>query len=782
VSLALGIGVNTAIFSALDAFLLRPRAVRDLDRTVYVYHADPGNADRGTSFAAFERYRDRTETFSAVMGFSGARPLSLIDRDRRDQVYAELVTGDVLAIADVNLLIGRPFDREIDRIVGPPSVAILSHAFWRNRFASDPGIVGQAVNLNGQPFAVLGVARPGFTGLDPEVSADLWIPMTTWAHLVGEPERLTGDEHWITTIARLKDGVTLAQAQAAMAVAGQAAQPPPGQHTHVRSVRERSPASAGEVLAIGAAAFAVGLLVLTLACTNVANLVMARAAARQQEMSVRMALGGSRGRLIRLWVIESVLVSAAAGVIGLFIASWIIGVVVAFKPPTLLGQAGAPTLALAFQLDLRVFAFALGLSVLTAVVVGLIAGLQGSQPGVMRAMKTGRMSDRRFAPGFNVRSGVIAMQMALSTILLIPCGLMVRSWMNASAVDPGFSAGHVLLLPISTDQAGVRVQKPPGFEQQLLERVAIQPGVETATIMDPVPLWFGGRYASYSIEGRDGVRIGHSSVGPNYFETLRISMVRGRGFTSADHTSAPLVAVINETMARRFWPDGGALGSHLRRRDARLEIVGIVKDAKHVSLAETSQPWVYQPFAQDPSDNAAVSLAVRTIGDPLHLRAVIEREVKALIPTWPAFQFRTLDEGLQLQQFLPRAGATLLGVLGTFGLLLAAVGVYGVMAYVVRQRTHEIGIRLALGSPTFKVLALVMRQGMWVSSIGAAIGIGAALLLTPFLSTLLYGISSVDPVTYLAVPLVLLSVALLACYVPASRVTRVSTLEVLRHE
>ena len=786
VSLALGIGVNTAIFSAMDALVLQPLAVRDLDRTVYVYHADPGNSDRGTSFSAYQRYRDRTDTFAEVMAFAGARPLSAIDGDRRDQVYAQLVTAGFFAIADVKLLIGRPFDRDVDHIVNPPLVVVLSHAFWQRRFASDPAIAGKAMNLNGRLFTIVGVTAPGFTGLEAETAADLWIPMTCWAHLIGQPGRLTGDEHWITTLATLKPGVSLEQAQAAMAVAGQTSQPPPGQQTKVRSVRERAPGSEVEILALGAGAFAMGLLVLGLACTNVANLLIARAATRQHEMSVRMALGGSRGRLVRLWLTESVVLSVSGGLIGLVFASWLIDLVVAFKPPTLIGHAEAPTLPLDFQLDVRVFAFTLVLSVVTAIAVGLISASQAVRPGAIRATSAGRVTDRRFAPGLNVRSTVIALQMALSMILLIPCGLFVRSWLNASAIDPGFSADRVLLLPISSDQAGVRVEKPPDFEPQLLARVAALPGVEAATVMDPVPLWFNSNNAFFSIERGSGFseaqRIAFSRVAPRYFETLRIPLLRGRDFTTADNPSAPAVAIINETMARRFWPDGHALGQRLRRRDGVTEIVGIVKNAKYQNLAETEPLLVYLPLAQEPTDNVALSLAVRTVGEPLQLRAGIEREVKALIPTWPAFQFRTLDEGLALQRLLPRLGATFLGVLGVFGLLLAAVGVYGVMAYVVTHRTHEIGIRLALGAQTRSVLALVMKQGMSVCLIGAAIGTAIALAATRLLSSLLYGVSAADPVTYVAVPVLLLAVALLACYVPARHVTRVNAVEALRQE
>ena len=699
---------------------------------------------------------------------------SSIDGDRRDQVYAEIVTPAFFSMADTSVRVGRGFDREADSPSDPPFVTVSSHAFWQRRFGSDSAIVGKTVVLNSRPFAVIGVAGAGFTGLDPEVSADVWIPLTAWAHLMGEPGRLTGEEHWLTTVAQLRPGVTLEQAQAAMGAASQALAFPAGQQTRLRPARQRFAASTTDTLAIGAGAFAIGWLVLTLACTNVTNLLMARAAARQREMSLRMALGSGRIRLIRLWLTETVLICLAAGLIGLLFAWWLLDLVVAFKPPTLLGHPEAPTLPLEFRLDLRSVVFALGISMLTATIVGLIAGFQGSKPG-----------DRRFAPGLNLRSTVIALQMALSLTLLIPCGLFIRSWLNAFAIEPGFSADRVLLLPISTNQAGVRVEKPAGFDLELADRVAALPGVEAATVMDPVPLWFGASFAWFSIEGiepRVGHRIGVSLVGPRYFQTLRIPLLGGRDFTPADNASAPAVAIINEAMARRFWPDGTAVGHRIRRRDAIIQIVGVAKDSKYRTLAETSQLLLYQPLAQDSTDNPALSLAVRTTGDPMRLRTAVEREVKALVPGWPAFQFRTLDEGLKLQQMAPRIGATFLGVLGAFGLILAAVGMYGVMSYLVRQRTREIGIRLAIGAPISSVLTLLIKQGMVVCLVGAAIGLGIALVATRWLASLLYGVSAADPLTFITVPLVLLAIALLACYVPALQATRVNAVEALRHE
>jgi predicted permease len=785
-SLALGIGVNTAIFSALHSLLLRPLAIRDLDRSVFVYDASPERADLGTTFPGYRRIRERTEIFSGVMAFAGARPLFLTDGARRDQVYAELVAGDFFSLADITLRAGRPPGPEIDRADAPPSAAVLSHAFWRRRLDADPAIVGRTIDLNGQPFAVMAVAAEGFIGLDAEVSVDLWIPMTTWAHLVSEPGRLSGDEHWIRTIARLQDGVTMEQAAAA--VNAGADRPPEltGERTLVRPARQRSIAPPTDALAAGAAAFAVGLFVLLLACTNVMNLLLARAAGRQREMSVRLALGSSRARLVRLGLVDCAVLCVSAGALGLVVAWWLLDLVVAFEPPTMIGQSESGTLPIDFRLDLRMFAFALGLSTLVAAIVGLMSGLYGSRPGMTRAIGSDRTTDRRFAPGFNARSAVIALQMALSLILLVPCALLVRAWVDASRLDPGFSADRVMLLPISSDQAGVRVGKPEGFNQQLAERVSALPGVASATIMDPVPLWFGSNAAYFAVEGRpageEPLRIEFARIGPDYFDTMQMPLVRGRDFSRDDTAAAPPVAILNETLARRLWPDGDALGQRLRRRDAVLEVVGIAKDAKYLNLAEAPRPWLYLSLAQDPTDNPTLSLAVRTTGDPMQLRAPIEREVKALVPGWPAFHLRTLDEGVEMQRSLPRLGATLLGALGAFGALLAAVGIYGVMTYVVLQRRQEIGIRLALGAPGPSVVGLMIRQGMSVCVAGAALGLVVSLIAMQALRGVLAGIRAADPVAYAAVSSLLLGIALVACYLPAWHATKVNAVDVLRRE
>ena len=782
-SLAVGIGVNTAIFSVLNVLLLRPLPVRQPDRTVVVYHASPDRSDRGTSFPAYQEYRGRTDLFTDVMAFTGARPLLLVDGDRREQVYAEPVTPGFFALTEINVRLGRPFDREVDHALTPHFVVVLSHAFWQRRFGSDPGIVGKTLLINDRPFTVSGVAAPGFAGLDPESSVDFWIPMTTWAHVMHEPGRLTGDEHWLTTVGRLKDGVTFEQARAALTAASRKAD----EQTRIKPVDQlRSGAGMGDVVFAGFGALVVGLLVLALACTNVANLLMARAAARQVEMSVRLALGASRRRLMRLWMTESLLLCVSAGILSVLVAWWLMSLVVGFKPPTEIGEGAAPRLPLDFQIDVRIFAFTLGLSIVTALFVGFVSALQGSKPQVMRAMRSARITDRRFAPGFNVPSAIIALQMVLSVLLLIPCGLFVRSWWQSASIDPGFSTAQVLLLPVSHRQPGVKVVKPAGFDQQLADRVALRAGVEAVTLMDPVPLWFGGRNAHFeAIDGQrqsGAYRTGYASIAPDYFKVVRIPLLRGRDFTRSDTAASTRVAIVNETMARTLWPNGDALGQRMRQQKDVMEVVGVAKDAKYAHLGERSTPFVYLPLAQEPSENMTLSLAVRTTGDPRALQTAVEQDVRALIPDWPSFHFRTLDEGLELQRQMPRLAATLLGMLGGFGLVLAAIGIYGLMSYLVKQRRHEIGIHLALGAPIRSVLALVIRQGMTVCVAGAACGLLITLAAARFIGSILYGISGADPLTYLVVPSVLLGVALLACYLPARQATKVHPVEALRAE
>lgn len=770
-SLTIGIGANTAVFSALNSLLFSPLALRDLDESVIVFHSSRGRADRGTSYPAFQHYAAQRAIFDDVMAFSGARPLSLIDGDRHEEVYAELVSAGAFRMADLRLRMGRGWTDDVDRATRPDGVAVVSERFWRRRLAEAPDAVGRTINLNGQLFTITGVVDASFKGLDSEVAADLWIPLASWAHLTNEPGRLSGEEHWLTTVARLARGVSREQAEAAVAVAGSPFQREAGDRARLRPARERHLETPAEALMLAGSAFALTLIVLALACTNIANLLLARAAAREREMAIRAALGASRGRLLRIWLIDSLVLSLAAGALGLILAVWLLDLVAAFKSPVQVGHASAGTLPISFSPDPVVMLFAVGLSIATAVALGLAAGYQGTRPNA-----------RRFAPGFNLRSSIIALQMALASGLLIPCGLLVRSAVAGAAASPGFDAHHVLLLAIGAEQGGVKVRKPAGFERDLAARIAALPGVESATVMDPVPLWFASNNTYFGAEGGATESTSFARIGSSYFETLRIPLVAGRDFSAADTSSSPPVAIVNETLARRLWPGANAVGRYLREGSARIQVVGVAKDATYRSLADTAVPFVYVPIAQAPSNNVGLSLALRSAVPQSTLAPAIEREVRALVPEWPAFQFRRLDEGLALQQALPRAAATILGVLGACGLLLAAIGIYGVLAYVVRQRTPEIAIRLALGAQLRDVVGLIVQQGMVVCLAGGAIGTVFALVASWFLASVLYGVGAADPLTFTAVPLLLIGVALMACYLPARQAAAVNVIAAIKND
>jgi predicted permease len=781
-SLTLAMGVNTAIFSATDALLWRPLPVRDADRTIYIFHSSAANPDQGTSFPAFQAYSSRTDLFADVMAFGGARPLLLGDGERRETVYAEPVTSDYFSIADVALPLGRPFDAGADAVHDPVSTAILSHRAWTRRFGADPSIVGRRIMLNGEPFTVSGVAREHFTGFDAEVSVDFWIPVTTWAHLAAQPARLTSDEHWLTTVATLRDDVTLDQARSALTAMGPPRPATGEQRVGIRPIRERASGQLTDAVVISGAAFLAGAIVLGLAWTNVASLTIARVAARRHEMSVRAALGGSRARLLRLWLVEMALPSGMACVGAVILASWILDAAVAVELPAGIGHPSVGVLPFDFRIDARVLTFVLGLSALSSIVLSLLSGVTVTGAGVLR--RGGAWTERRFLPGVNLRSAVLASQLVLSLVLLIPGGLLARSWFAGAGLWPGFSTENVLLVPISSNQSGLRVNKPADFEAQLIASLEGAPDIESMTAMDPVPLWFGGNFAWYSADGGVAEQIGFSRVAPGYFRTLRLPLVLGRDFTTADRASAPPVAIVNETLARRLFPGGNALGRGLRRGKTRMHVVGIAADAKYRSLAEPPQPWIYVPLAQEPTDNPALSLAVRVGRDSAQVRQRIEREVRAIVPAWPPIGFRHLNEGLQLQQMIPRSGATLLGGLGTLALLLATVGIYGVTANVVGARRREMGIRLALGSPAGHVTTLVVAEVMRVCVPAAAAGTVLAIVAAQpiAMAGLLVGTSPADPVALTLVPVTLVGVAVLASYLPAKRAGRLNPLSVLRAE
>jgi predicted permease len=527
-------------------------------------------------------------------------------------------------------------------------------------------------------------------------------------------------------------------------------------------------------------------LVLLIACANVANLLLARSARRRKEVAIRLTLGATRTRLIRQLLTESILLACLGGLAGLLLNLWLIDLLTALKPSVPL------PLNVEFQTDWRVLSFTLLLSVLAGIVFGLVPALQASKHDLVVALKdqSSQLGDRRSV--FSLRNALVIGQVALSIVVLIGAGLFLRSLNRARAINPGFDAGHVLTLSFNTSAQAYDATKAGQFYQQLGERVQALPGVRNVSIAQSAPLSYFYSPALASpvfVEGHEPPQgenppfVGNNTIGPNFFQSLGVPLLSGRDFTYQDREGAPRVAIVNETLVHNLFPNGNPIGQKLRvlmRQPASWEIVGVVKDSKYLSLGEAARPYIFLPYLQNPQP--AMSVHVQTSGSPKELAAAVRREVQALDPNLPAFNVMSLADNIEISLFPARFGAVLLGVFGVLALLIASIGIYGVMSYGVSERTHEMGIRMALGARGSDVLRLVISQGMWLAIIGVAIGAGLALVSTRIVKSYLYDVSTTDPLTFSGIALLLLGVALLACYIPARRATKVDPLVALRYE
>jgi macrolide transport system ATP-binding/permease protein len=801
--LALGIGANTAVFGVINAALLRPLpSAAEPDRLVAVARSD----ESGTplSYPSFVALREGNDVMTGMAAFTTAA-LSLGHGDRSEVALGALVSGNYFDVLGIKPRLGRAFLPEEDRTLGAHPVVVLSHRFWQSRFNSDAGLVGQTIILNGQRFTVVGVAPAGFDGTNMPAKVALWLPMMMYRQAMpSAPPNLLDNARFtrFDAIGRLKPGVTMAQAQAAVATIQrqfeQANPSPAGQGTDanpgraLKLVRLRGIFGPLRALAALPSKLLAGtvLAVLLIACANVANLLLARAAVRRKEIAVRLALGATRMRIVRQLLIESLLLAMVGAGAGLVLAYWFNQLLMAFRPPF----PPPHTFALDLPLDGRALGFTLLLAVMTGVVFGLLPALQASKPNVVPALKNegGVEGGRRW---FNLRNGLVVAQVALSLVLLVGAGLFIRSLQRAHSFELGFKPDAVLAVSFDLGLQGYNEARGKEFLQRLNERLERLPGVQTVSLTDFLPLGFMGRSTPVTPQGRDlppeeRPDAGNFAVGLRYFATLGTPLLRGRDFTAQDTAGAPAVAIISEGLARRLWPDlkdvGEALGKrvHLGGPDDPLsEIVGIAKDTKNSQfrpLDGPAPPTLYRPFAQNYSPRA--SLVVRTSGDPRALIPAVRREVVALDEHLPPHELQPLTENIALALWSARTGAAILSIFGMLGLALAAIGMYGVMSYAVARRTREIGVRMALGAQRRDVLRLVVGHGLALTLAGAGLGLAVAVAVTRLLANQLYRVSATDPVTFAGVTLGLICVALVACYLPARRATKVDPLKALRHE
>ena len=790
-TLALGIGANTSIFSGVNAILLRPLpGVSDPEALALAYPTDAGGRLSGTSsYGHFREYAAHAKSFEALAAFAGSG-LTMRDGGRAEHVAAQLVSGNYFSTLGVRAEHGRLFAAGEDEGGAPEPVVVLGHRFWVRRFGADPGIVGRQLVLNERAFTVVGVASKEFQGTSLPKSPALWVPLRAAGAAGVRTADLTNDKSsWLQVFGRVRRGVDREQARAELdAMLARRAEFYPesfraGLRMELAPARgfNIAPRKRGAVNAMAGVALAVVGLVLLIACANIANLMLARGIERRKEIAVRLALGASRWRVVRQLLAESLLLSLAGGAVASLLTLWTSDLLA-----RLFRLLPEDTSALDFAPDARVFAFATGLSLLTGVVFGLVPALRASSPDLLPALKDERATDGGRRRRFTLRGALVVAQVAGSLVLLVGAGLFLRSLREAATVETGFETGKVLLSHLYLDPSSHSRTRGREFYRQALERASALPGVRSATLTTAVPLGSSGMRGTLLIEGAEaqpyaGVEVDRAYVGARYFETMGITLLRGRGFAEQDGEAAPPVAVVNETVARRAFGDADPVGRRVLTdsEGPPVEIVGVVADSKYRGLGDERVPFVYLPFAQSYSPEA--TLLVRTEGDPAAVAPAVRGAVESLDAEALAGQ-ATMSEHLAAALVPSQAAAGLFGVFGLLALLLATFGVYGVVAYTVSRRTHEIGVRMALGARAPDVVRLVLFEGMSLVAIGLAAGLLVALAATRAVEGALYGVSATDPATFAGVTLLLACAALLACLLPARRATKVDPMVALRYE
>ncbi len=775
ITIALGIGANTAIFSVVNAVLLSPLPYAEPERLVILSETKEQVQNRWVSYPNFLDWQERNRSFEAMSTIRGSTVI-LTGGGDPESLNARLVAADYFKVMRVTPLLGRAFNAEEDK-PGTQLVTILSHEFWQRRFGADPDIIGSSITLDNRPFTVVGVTPAGFYHQGPP---PLWL-------LAGQ----LANEGWMArenrvagyVIARLGPDISLRQAQSDMdGIAEQLNRQYPWQNADhkilVVSLHENIVGRSRPMLLIllGAVGF-----VLLIACANVANLLLVRGAARQKEIAIRTALGAGRWRIVRQLLVESLLLFFIGGAMGILLAWWGTDLLVASQTDVIPRLQGV-------RIDWLVMAFTFALSLLTGIICGLIPAWQATKIGLQEALKQGSRTATEVRGG-RLRAGLVIAEVALSLVLLAGAGLLIKSFARLLESRPGFDSNNVLTMQINVPRQRNGARDRVGrFHQQLLERVTGLPGVEQASLSNGVPGVGTGWQNDISpepykpINPGEEINVDWSIVSPDFFATMKIPILQGRAFTRQESESEAPVVLVDENLARQFWPDGDALGKHLKYNGPKPhEIIGIVGNVKQYGSESLPRIKLYTPLGWGWLNRATLSLRLARADTPGILEAVT-REVQALEKDLPVTEVAMFDEILALETSPRRFNTILFSLFAAIALLLAAVGIYGVMSYTVAQRTHEVGVRVALGAQAGDVLRLVVGRGMKLVVIGIAIGLVAAFALTQLIRSFLYEISATDPWTFASIALLLTVVALLACYIPARRATRVDPMVALRHE
>ena len=798
-TLGLGIGVNTAIFSGVSAFVLRELpGVGEPTRVASLFEvsADGRSGYNDFSYPDLLDYRAQTDVFEGITAHTMTQAaLGEATTGQSEVAWGQFVTGNFFDVLKVRMQRGRGFLPEEDQTPGTHPVVVLSDDLWRTRYGADPDIVGRVVQLNGRQLTVVGVAPADFHGSKWALGMKFWVPMMMRQPLLGGTNNWMTQRgnHWLEVLGRLKEGVT--REQAAAALSGVAtrleAEYPDARNKNVRviAVPERAGrwGDLGGVVQLSSVmAMAVVGLVLLVACANVANMLLARSVARRREIGIRLALGAGRWRVVRQLLVESLLLALAGGLVGLVLSFWMTDALTAFFPSI------AYQIVLDVSPDTRALVFTLGVSLLTGIVFGLAPAFQATKPELVPVLK-GESQRAGRARRLSLRNALVVAQVALSVVVLVCAALFVQSFRHAKSIDPGFATTGAYIVSVNPGLFGYEKQQGRDFFRRLAERVRATPGVEAAGLVDWVPLgdssnnWGPVYPAEQPVPPPgEGMSAYAETASPGYFKAMRIQLVEGRDFDERDREGlTPEAVVINETLARRLWPgEKSFVGRRMalgRNREEALEVVGVARNIKVRTLGEEPRNHIY--VSVDQTYRSDMALVVRAPGAGAEgLVAGVRQAVKEIDPRIPLYNVRTIEQHLTWAFWAQNMAASLAAAFGVLALALSAVGLYGVVAYTVARRTHEIGIRVALGAQARDVLRIVLGQGMALTLVGLGVGLVAAFFLAQQLASLLYGLSPGDPATYILVALLLAGVALVACLVPARRATKVDPMVALRYE
>lgn len=784
-TLALGIGANSAIFSVINAILLRPLAYKNPEQLVLINHNyQKISLKASVSAFGFVHYRDNAKSFESLTAITGWAA-NLTGEGEPERLTGQTVSANFFELLGANAAMGRTFAVGEDS-EGKNRVVVLSHGFWQRRFGGDQNILNKTLSLNGENYSVVGVMPPSFQyGREIGMIVDLWAP------IVFTPQQLSSNSitnEFLSVLGRLRAGVSQEQAQAEM-------------HNIASNLRQQYMQGAdatnwdllltsfrqqvvGDISTMLWIVMLVVGFVLLIACANVANLLLARAAARQKEIAVRTALGARRWRIIRQLLTESLLLSVVGGAFGLLIGYWGVKALVA------LNEDRIPR-AHEISLDWKVMLFTFGISILTGILFGIVPALQTTKTDLHETLKEGGRNAAATTKQW-IRSSLVVVEIALALAVLVGAGLLVKSFLHVQQVNPGFNPEGMLTMHLSLPMTKYsEAPQRANFYKQVINDVRALPGVQSVGAVSVLPLSGGGSSGSFRIEGRD-VPPGQSSphgarwaATPDYFKTMGIPLIRGRYFEDRDTSEALPVAIIDQALAQKYWPNEDPLGKRIvfeGTRDNPLwrEIVGIVGHVKHTDLEGESRAQYYMPHQQRPQPNMA--LVIRTPNDPNALAGSVRSVIKSADSDLPVFRVRTMDQFVADSMTQRKFALLLICVFACLALLLSAIGLYGVMAYSVTQRTHELGLRMALGAQASDVLKLVVKQGMLLAVVGLAIGVVGAIFLSRLMKTMLFNVSATDPLVFVGIALILAAVALLACFVPARRATKVDPMVALRYE